>query len=236
MDIRRADELAQDRQLFDRMAYRINTAIPGVIVSFDPETRLAEVNPAIMQKTFIDGATGYEQLPTIISVPCYFPFSSISGFSLTFPVKTGDSCLLIFSQRCIDNWLENGGIQLPEDGLGSRHHDITDAFALVGFTSLVDEIPTFNMNGIELRNRDASIHMLVTDSKVEVKAGTSILTMNSDGIATYTGTTLSVSAKTTFTDDVTFQGKMTDKNGIDHTNHKHGGVSTGSGTSGAPTS
>ena len=205
MDIRFSDEVAQQRELFDRLSMRLNTSIPGQVVSFDETTRLATVVPAIYQKTYVDGITSYQQQPNIENVPVYFPFSSVSGFSLTFPVKAGDPCLLVFSQRAIDNWLEFGGVQLPEDGISCRHHDISDGFALVGFSSLADSLDDFQTTAIEIRNRDRSVCVTVSDTQAIVKANTSILTIANDGSVTLEGDTLTVANAVTFNGAVTFK-------------------------------
>ena len=52
---------------------------------------------------------------------------------LTFPVKPGDECLLVFNERCIDGWWQSGGSSEPLD---YRQHDLSDAVAIMGISSL----------------------------------------------------------------------------------------------------
>lgn len=105
-----------------------HTAMPGIIQSFDPQTRTATVQPAIAS-VFVgdDGSDQPTPLPLCVDVPVYFP--SGGGFELTFPVVAGDHCLLIFAERCIDGWFAGAGVVPPQD---YRQHDLSDAFALVG--------------------------------------------------------------------------------------------------------
>lgn len=190
--------LAQARELFDSMMRRVNTCIPGLIESFDPATQTAKVSPAIKSRFFADGQVTDVQLPRIINVPLVFPFAATAGFALTLPVQAGDPCLLVFSQRAIDNWHQHGGIQSCEtNATGARHHSLNDAFALACAPPLTEVLGSWCEDGIELRNRARTVRVTVRDAGLEF-----------DGPAT-------------FLKDVIFQGAMTDKNGIDHTTHKH---------------
>jgi hypothetical protein len=104
-------------------------------------------------------------------VPVHFP--SGGGYGLTFPIKSGDHCLLMFSERCIDNWFVNGGTAPPDD---FRQHDLSDAFALVGFSpqSSSDEVW---MDGVELKNENASVR--VSPTEIKHKVGEDEMTLGS---------------------------------------------------------
>jgi len=126
----------------------VHTALPGIIISFDPDTRTATVQPAI-QRVFLSPESGEQaptNLPPCVDVPVYFP--SGGGFELTFPVAAGDHCLLIFAERCIDSWFVAGQPAPPDD---YRQHDLSDAFALVGVWPQGAR-PAVWMGGAELRS------------------------------------------------------------------------------------
>lgn len=96
-----------EQQAFDAQKLSIFTglrvAMPGIIQSFDPDTVTCIVQPAIYgQKVGDDGKVVSEAIPIIPDVPVVFPRGG--GCTLTFPVKQGDECLLVFSDRCIDFW------------------------------------------------------------------------------------------------------------------------------------
>lgn len=163
-------EQDQHRELFDRWMYGVNTCLPGVIQEFYPATQTATVKPAIqMQVVDMDGTTRYEDAPVLLQVPVCFPFAA--GFALTMPVQAGDNCVLVFSQRCIDNWHELGGVQPPDDGALNRHHDLSDAFAILGVPDLTQVIPEWLTEGIELRNTARSTRVTVKDNSAEVVCG-----------------------------------------------------------------
>ena len=141
---------------------RVNTTIPGQIVSFDGVST-ATVIPAIKMRTYIDEVEGFKELPPLYNVPVIVPFVSVAGFALTLPIRAGDPCLIHFSQRAIDNWHERGGIQPPEEGEGSRHHDLTDAFVTFAPVPLPQVFSAWEANGIELRNRARTSRVTVRD-------------------------------------------------------------------------
>lgn len=79
-------------------------ASPGIIQSFDPAAVTCVAQIVIM------GIEGGKQvsLPLLVDVPVVSPRGG--GVTLTFPVKTGDECQLIFNDRCIDFWWQSGGV------------------------------------------------------------------------------------------------------------------------------
>jgi hypothetical protein len=82
------------------------------------------------------------------------PFGSTAGFGITIPISAGDPVLLVFSQRAIDNWVDFGGIQAPVGGVSCRHHDLTDAFALLmSATTAGGAFGEWDADGISIRNR-----------------------------------------------------------------------------------
>lgn len=124
----------------------IHTAIPGIVQSFDPKKQTATVQPAIKRIWTDDGPL---DLPVCVDCPVQFPGGG--GLFLTFPVSKGDECLLVFSERAIDAWHANGGSQEPSD---YRLHDLSDGFALMGFSSIPRAISGLFMGGAELRTLD----------------------------------------------------------------------------------
>ena len=100
----------------------LHCALPGIVESYDAETQTASVRPALRSRV----GKNVIQLPLLTDVPVFIPGSEQNNWS----VSAGDSCLLIFSDACIDGWFENGSGTLPPSG---RQHDLSDAFAFVGF-------------------------------------------------------------------------------------------------------
>lgn len=105
----------------------INVALPATVVSYDAATVRAVAKPTIPKRL----ANG-EMLsaPQIVNVPVMFPMADIGGAvaQITLPVKPGDGCFLIFSQRSLENWL-SGSEDAPDD---PRMFDLSDAFCFIG--------------------------------------------------------------------------------------------------------
>lgn len=175
MDNRLGNEASQMQEIIDRALARLNTSIPGIIDSFDGESQTATVIPAISMKTFIDDKEGVLEYPPIINAPIVFPFASTAGFALTLPIRRGDPCLILFSQRPIDNWHDKGGIQPSENGVASRHHDLTDAIILLAASPMPGILGAWEGQGIQIRNRDKSSKVTVYDDKVVIDNTTEVI-------------------------------------------------------------
>lgn len=199
----------------------LHTALPGTIVSFDPVKQTAVVQPAI-KRIFVtknpgqDAAVTQVAIPPCVDVPVQFP--SGGGFVLTFPVAAGDGCLLQFSERAIDFWFQNGGVQLPSE---YRLHNLSDAIATVGLNSQPNAIPDFNASACELRTRDGATFIRIEAGQITIQGN---LILNGDLVQT--GDQDVTGAITTSADVVA--------HGISLDTHKHTGVQVGSGRTGGP--
>lgn len=98
----------------------IHVAVPGEILSYNPETRTAQIQPVI--RKWGDS----KEPPILVDVPVFF----FGNF--VFDVNKGDECLVVFADSCIDAWFANSGVSVP---VSARKHDMSDGFAFVGFRS-----------------------------------------------------------------------------------------------------
>lgn len=138
-------------------------SMPGIVEEFDAETNLVKVTPAIKAKISVDGKVEYKKLPLILKVPVVIPCAQNAGLCLTIPIKKGDDCLLIFSDRMIDNFVKDGTVNGPVspeccggDNKTSepRMHHLTDAVCIPGILSIPTKIPNWNPEHMELRTKD----------------------------------------------------------------------------------
>jgi len=198
------------------------TALPGAIVSFDPGTVTASVQPGVAGiVTGQDGLPRTVNLPVLTDVPVVFPRGG--GCTLTFPVTAGDECLIVFACRAIDAWSQSGGVQPPSN---TRKHDMSDAFAIIGPMSQANKISGVSTSTTQLRSDDGSTF-------VELDPAGQIVNVTAPGGMTITTPTLHITGdvncdKTvTATTDVMGGGKSLKT-------HVHTGVTSGGGTSGPP--
>lgn len=115
------------------MASKFNCVKIGIIQEFYPQDLTVQV--LLTNKKTIglnpDGTQIIKDYPPIYAKICFCtPFS-------TYPLKKGDECILLFSDREIESWFVNG--QTNADKY-PRMHDLTDAIALVGIRSLPNMI------------------------------------------------------------------------------------------------
>lgn len=221
----RRERYGDDEEML-RMAmegHQVNiwTALPGIIQSIDFTKQTCVVQPAIMG-SFQDqnGVTIPVKMPLLVDCPLHFP--SGGGCTLTFPVKKGDECLVVFASRCIDAWWQSGGIQEQAE---FRMHDLSDGFAFVGFRSQPRVISGISATSTQLRSDDGA-----TVIELDPAAHTLKLTAP-DGTAINADTTINgalhVTGAITSDADVTASG-------ISLKSHKHPGVQSGSSVTGSP--
>ncbi len=165
---------------------KVNTSLIGRIEKFYPDTQTCDVQP-IQPERIIDIGTEvitYSDIPSKIlpNVPVIFP--SGGGFSLTFPVKKDDECLIVFNQRPIYDWQISSEGGLMEDG-GIKDYSVNNALVLVGINSgesVKNALPNINPDFPEIRKNDGSVAMRVTDDGIEVDGDLAV-----DGDITVTG-------------------------------------------------
>lgn len=208
------------REAFREMMKGVATSIPGHILAFDPDTQLAQVQIGIT-RVDLNGATF--DPPTIIETPVYFPGGA---YHLEYQIDAGDEGDILFSQRCVDGWLQTGGIAANPIG---RFHDPQDAFFLPGFRSLPNALPAFQNNGIRLSNLTGTQCMwLKNDGSMTWENGSGFIRVSADGIVNINGVTINPASLVTTPNDV-----IADT--ISLKTHRHTGVTSGTGTSGTPT-
>lgn len=140
----------------------IHTAIPAVIDSYNHKKMLCNARPSI-NTTFDDGVV--VATPMIYNVPVLFPRSRKAA--ITFPLEKGDTVLLVFAERSLDEWIEKGGNKVsPED---PRRHDMSDAIAIPGcFHAGAGKLPSSDSD-LEIQYGDQYIN-IKKDKSIEIKA------------------------------------------------------------------
>lgn len=191
------------------------TCLPAIVQSVNLEKMTIQALPTI--RAYVrqsNGVQDWVQLPAIPDVPILFP--AAGQFALTLPIAVGDEVLLIFADRCIDSWWQNGGVQ---NQFELRMHDLSDAFAIPGPRSLPNVIPSISSDSAQLRTLDGSAY-------IELAPG-GIVNIVAPGGVNITGDVM-VTGTVTGTEDGVFDGISVDE-------HVHGGVQSGGDMTGPPT-
>ena len=167
-------ESRQTQENHDRtMENNLRVACPGIVRSFDAAEQTVTVQIAIREKRLlIDGTEQWVDIPQLVDVPIVFPRAG--GYAVTFPIKEGDECLVIFGDMCIDAWWQSGGVQNQID---CRRHDLSDGFAVFAPWSQPRVLSNYSTDSVQLRNEDGSAYVEISGSTVNIKGGT----VNIDG-------------------------------------------------------
>jgi hypothetical protein len=107
----------------------LHVALPGRVERYDHTTQTADVQPQLRRLVEAGEAAKdlEESLPVIPDVPVMFPRSG--EFFLSMPIQVGDFVLLVFNERSIDLWREQGREVTPTD---DRMHSLAGAVAIPG--------------------------------------------------------------------------------------------------------
>lgn len=231
------------RQAFRGLQAEMWTALPGIVQSFDPAAQTCVVQPSIMMPIRgEDEKFVATVLPLLTDCPVHFP--SGGNCTLTFPVKAGDECLVVFASRCIDSWWQSGGVQ---EQAARRMHDLSDGFAIVGFRSQPRTIPSISTSATQLRSDDGAAFFELDPAshklRIVAPGGLEVVTplatfserVTVTGLFTFLGGLVGSAisgAAATITGTINFIGTLT-SNGkrIDDT-HSHSGVQSGPSNSG----
>ena len=146
----------------DAKLQNLHTAMPGKIVSYDFSKNLAKIQPLIKRK-YRDQPSA-TNLPIITNVPVMHP--RMGKASVRLPIKTGDNGLIIFMERSLDSWIDDGN---AVDPLDDRKHSISDAVFYPGMESTKNPmaIPA-NKNSLTVLN-DKMMVELKPGGKIKIK-------------------------------------------------------------------
>lgn len=93
--------IAEMESLINDSIQEIHTAMPGRIESIDYENGTADVQPVMKKYLRNEEIIDY---PLITNVPIVFPQGNGQDSFIVYPVRPGDSCLLIVSEQALDYW------------------------------------------------------------------------------------------------------------------------------------
>ncbi len=235
----RSGELAETlRTLQSSVSSQLRVSMPGIVQSFDADSVTCDIQIGIK------GESGGEStnLSVLTNVPVVFQRGG--GVTMTFPIKAGDECLLVFGDRCIDFWLQSGDIQETVD---EREHDLSDAFAIIGPQSQAKKISGISTSAAQFRSDDGSTYFEInpTTKKIKIVApgGLDIVTPKAEfsaevlvnGLFTFLGglvgsAAAGVSAK--ISGAIEFVGTLTSNGKTIDDTHTYNEVQPGTGNSG----
>lgn len=165
----------------------------GAIVQFYPSARTADVQ-ILFKRVMKDGSI--QSYPKLINRPVFTLQGG--GASLQLPIAAGDTCLVLFSDKNLEAWYQNGNEQPQIDG---RLHDFTDGIVLVGLNWQTDAaIPAVSTTEARLILKDGTTKVGLQAGKVTVQNATGSLLTTLNNLVTALNTlNAAVAAMTTAT-------------------------------------
>src|SRR5712675_1991616 len=159
----------------------LRCCVPASIIAYYPTDRTVDVQVSLLQQNSNGTSSPYPKL-----LGCPILTLQGGGVSIGFPIESGDECLVIFSDRCIDAWFKTGS---PQPLPNFRMHDLSDGFAIIGPNSLVHSMDTALLAGeggladnqarvailagkIAISNQAQSLFLILTDLLAALSAMT----------------------------------------------------------------
>jgi hypothetical protein len=178
----------------------VNTCLPCTIVEYDDATMKATVQPLIKVRR-ADGVT--LDMPPIVGVPVVQQGND--NFSITHPVKKGNTVLVLFFQRSIDNWVHSDGSSTI-DPESFRKHDYNDAVAITGLYPFPNAVGSHSSDLVIRANIKSE-----SESKIILKASGEI-EIHSNAATTINASAATVNCNLTVNGDIHSTGTVTGDN------------------------
>lgn len=248
------------QSLRDTILKNIRVSIPAIVQSFDRVagtiTAIIAINDSQQMNVNGDGVARTSSsvpggpidvrvvsvVPGVILTDIPIQMAGGGGWTLTFPIKPGDECILIFQDADIDSWFQSGG--LANEPITPRRHNLSDAIAVFGVRSSPRVLSNYSGTSTQLRNDARTVVIDLAATEIKITAPSVVIDTGDSGEVTINGNNVSVNANDTIdleantvkinaANVVTIDGagsvSIEGKNFLLHT---HSGVTTGSGISG----
>lgn len=230
--------MTEKKQLIDIIAGSIDDALTNLhtaAIAKVTKKNLTTINCKPVIARVVNGEK--IELPEFVEVPPLFMQGS--GSYTAYPINVGDYALLIFTERCFDNWYN--GID-NEPPLQYRMHDYSDGLAIVGVNPLSSAInipPHIRQVGdteqignyMRTGNMDHQGQYILTGNKTQTGNFEITGNVTINGNLTVNGTGGSVNMSNV---DISLTGGDITADGVSLKTHVHGGVQSGGNLTGIP--
>lgn len=123
-------------------AGKINSAMPGIIQTFNSDKQTVTIQVAISQRV----GSETQAYPVLVDCPLFILTGGPAR--ITMPIAPGDPCLVLFCDRDIDNWFVGQDFTVPPQT--DRIHDLSDGIALVGIRPTGKFLAGYNPTDAEM--------------------------------------------------------------------------------------
>lgn len=165
---------AEIEQTAKAVVNEIHTALPGEIISYNAGLGTATVKPIGKYVTSDGKELNY---PTITEAPVCFPFCQNAGVGIAFPVKKGDSCIIIISEVELDSWRSGA------DSEGSLRFDLTSAMVIPGLLEGGNEASEKAAKENSAIVTAGDVTLAVSGDGCKVDTGSTVMNITDDGVS-----------------------------------------------------
>lgn len=181
------------QKLSSSISSSIRVCMPGTIESYDYIKQKASIKIS-MKELYNNGKE--LDYPIVEDVPVIT--TSSGGASITLPINRGDTCLVLFNDRDITNWLLGGVGQKPDS---TRMHNLSDAIAIMGLSPFTKKGGATNNEDVQINYSEASISItksgeinITTTKTVNVKS-VEVINIESKNVNIKSSETVSIDSK-----------------------------------------
>lgn len=153
----------------DEIFRSLNCVRIGRIQSFDATKKTAEVQ--ILTKRVLPNGN-IVSYPPLVDCPVFTLQGG--GAAIEMPIAQGDQCIVLFSDRNIDAWYQNGSEAAPYN---SRCHDISDGIVLIGINALTSTLEDYSATELKILFGGALVALNNADLITIRNQTTSLLTV-----------------------------------------------------------
>jgi len=175
----RNPELVDVLDVFKReIFFSLNCHAIGTIQSFDAasQTCKATINYAkTVVQTAVNGKNQSvpKAYPILVNVPVINLFGGPSG--ITFPIAKGDTCMILFNDKDMDNWFISGDVNA--ETVSKRSHSLSDGVALVGIRSKRNALTNYDPTKSVWFHGSAKVSLSAEKLKIENAIGSLMPTL-----------------------------------------------------------
>jgi hypothetical protein len=153
------------KETFEYSMTNVHTCFPGSVVSYNAETRRAEIQPYLKRK-MPNGE--FLNFPIIPDVPVLF--LGTKKYTIHIPLEKDDEVLMIVCERATDVWRDNGAVDNEDPD--PRRFSLMDSFAIPGLQP--KQFIGIKEKGLVIKhctnwNGDFISHVIIDDNQIQAK-------------------------------------------------------------------
>lgn len=149
--------------IFEELMKGKHTINIGEVTAFQ-KTKPPKASVQLVLKRLFEGEDEAKAIAILEDCPIIYPGSG--DWWLTFPLEIGSNVVVLYNERSIADWLDQGGIIEPSK---TRTFSESDAIVLAGILPDLQNFTLIDDDGISLRKKDNSLFIKLLSNGATVK-------------------------------------------------------------------